>query len=270
MLDDLLRTAREAADAAASVHSQFVRDPAVLRTREKGQSDFVSEADLEAQRIALAIIAAGDPDPQVLAEEEDGPGEAIRSVAEARPDAPLWIVDPLDGTTNFLHGHPMHCASVGVLLGGRCVVGAVTSAATGEHWWAAQGSGAFLNGDPIHVSATRDMRQALIGTGFPFKALPRLPEFLGQMDRVLRGTAGIRRLGSAAMDLCYLASGRLDGFWELDLGPWDVAGGIAILEEAGGLMTDLDGGALDLASPKGFLGANDPHIHDRLGDLVRG
>ena len=269
MVPALLRTARDAASAAAEIHARHRAARTTLDVREKGQSDFVSKVDLEAQDAALSVIRARHPDHQVLAEEDDGTPDAIRSVAEASPEVPLWVVDPLDGTTNFLHGHPMHCASVGVVVDGRPVAGAVTSSATGEHWWAGRGQGAFLNGYPCRVSATSGIRTALIGTGFPFKALPRLPEFLGQMDRVLRGTAGIRRLGSAAMDLCYLASGRLDGFWELDLGPWDVAAGAAILEEAGGVITDLDGAPLDLSAPNGFLAANGAAIHSELGRLVR-
>lgn len=265
----LLQTALDAADAAAAVHARYLREPASLDAREKGRSDFVSEADLEAQRVALAMILDRFPDHQVLAEEDDG-SPSIRAVSDADPTRPLWVVDPLDGTANFLHGHPMHCASVAVLDGGRPVAGAVVSSATGERWWGARGQGAYLDGTRVRVSDTREIRWALVATGFPFKNLPLLPTYLGQMDRVLRGSAGIRRMGSAAMDLCYLACGRVDGFWELDLGPWDVAAGVVILEEAGGIITDLEGAPLDLSALNGFLAANNPFVHGTLGSLVRG
>lgn len=269
MSPDLLETALAAAEAAADVHARHRDDASPRTAREKAPSDWVSETDLQAQRAALRVIRDRFPSHQVLAEEDEGPVQAIRQVAEADPSVPLWVVDPLDGTTNFLHGHPMHCASVGVVEAGWPVAGAVVSSATGERWWGSSGRGAFLDGRLVHVSSTESLSSALIATGFPFKALEHLPLYLAQMDRVLRSAAGIRRLGSAAMDLCYLACGRVDAFWELDLGPWDVAAGIAILEAAGGMITALSGEPLDLAAPRGFLAANGPGLHRELGDRVR-
>jgi myo-inositol-1(or 4)-monophosphatase len=285
--EDLLSTALEAAEAAAAVHERYATQRGAFRTVEKGQSDFVTEADLAAQHAALSLIMSRHPTHGILAEEDEGahqdlgqqpipsrsPFEAPSSSVgtppnDAQSEPPLWIVDPLDGTTNFLHGHPMFAASVAVVVDGRPTAGAVVAAATDERWWASRNGGAYLNGEPIRVSGERNLRNALIGTGFPFKSLPLLPDYLEQLGRILRNTSGIRRLGSAALDLCYLATGRLDAFWELELGPWDVAAGMVIVEEAGGLVTGLSGEAVDLTGPGGYLAANSAELHQALAALV--
>jgi myo-inositol-1(or 4)-monophosphatase len=263
---ELLEVARTAADAAAAVHRHWASriDPAAAV--EKGQADFVSEADHESQAAALRVIRAAFPDHGILAEEEEEAGEGGRG---ADPALPLWIVDPLDGTTNFLHGHPLHAASVGVVWEGRPVAGAVTASALGEAWWGAEGCGAFCNGVPIRVSATTDLRRALIGTGFPFKRLAELPAFLSEFGRVLEGSSGIRRGGSAALDLCFLAQGSLDAFWEGFLSPWDVAGGLAILSEAGGTWRQMDGSPLTIETGGSVLAANGPGLWAQLAQRLR-
>lgn len=197
-----------------------------------------------------------------------GPGERARALLAAGvvPEW-LWVIDPLDGTTNYLHGYPMYAASVAVLHRGRPVAGAVATSATREAWWAVRGGGAFHQGARIHVSEIDHMPQALIGTGFPFKALERMPHYLGQLDRVLRQTAGVRRGGAAALDLCHLATGWLDGFWELVLAPWDFAAGALVVEEAGGRITALDGG--DVFRGDGSVLAGNPAIHPALAEVVR-
>lgn len=218
----------------------------------KARADYVSQTDLDAQAAALAIIEVRHPDHVVLAEESDEP------VAEqlARWDGrPMWIVDPLDGTANFLHGHPQYCASVAVAVDGRPVAGAVTSGSTGERWWGATGGGAFKNGRRIRVSTERPLIEAMVGTGFPFKALELMPGYLGQLDRVLRSASGVRRAGSAALDLCYLAQGSLDAFWEEILMPWDFAAGVVLVQEAGGVITGADGRQLAM-EPGRVRGAN--------------
>lgn len=253
-MEELLETARAAAGAAAEVHRLRAGTVATIDADEKGRADFVSEVDLEAQRAALAIIRSRHPDHRILAEEEDptvlaADRAALVSVSEAASgrdgESPLWVVDPLDGTANFLNGHPLHCASVGLVVGGRPVVGAVACAPLGQEWWAARGLGAFRNGAPIRASTAPDLSLALIGTGFPFKAIHRLDEYLVGLGAVLRGTAGVRRGGSAALDLCHVAEGSLAAFWELSLSPWDWVGGLAILAEAGGASGRLEGGAID-------------------------
>jgi myo-inositol-1(or 4)-monophosphatase len=183
------------------------------------------------------------------------------------PDAEwVWIVDPLDGTTNFLHRYPMYAASVAVARRGELMAGAVISGATGEEWHAVRGGGAFLNGRPIRVSTLGVMTHALIGTGFPFKTPHQLPAYVLQFQRLLRGSAGIRRAGAAAIDLCCVASGWFDGFWELWLAPWDVAAGTLIVREAGGRVTRPDGDADILGA--GAIVAGNPDIHEKLLEIL--
>jgi myo-inositol-1(or 4)-monophosphatase len=252
--------------------------------------------DLEAQEAALSVILRRHPHHRILAEEDTGEGSGEDSGGGSGEETGgrserawpedggfLWIVDPLDGTTNYLHRHPQFAASVGVGRwvreagdkvdpGPRAILeaGAVVAARTGERWWARRGEGAFKNGLPIQVSPLRSMRTALIGTGFPFKEPDLVPRYLQELQRVLPASGGVRRGGSAALDLCYLAEGILDGFWEEDyLSPWDVAAGLVILREAGGLATRLDGSEIDLENGS-ILAANSPDILQGLGALVRG
>ena len=304
-MDDLLSTAREAAEEAASVHRSHFGRVDVRSASRKGRSDFVSRVDMEAQEACVAVIRARHPGHFIVAEEarevgagegkpqEVGAGEGKprevgadeekpRGAEEARggeaaqeaaldaalqAKTPVWVVDPLDGTTNFLHGHPAHASSVGVWVGDGFAAGAVAASHTGERWWARRGGGAYRDGERIQVSAVRDPANALVGTGFPFKTIDLLPGYLEQLGSVLSRTAGIRRGGSAALDLCYLASGILDAFWEMRLSPWDVGAGIAIVLEAGGVVTRLDGSAPGLGGGP-ILAANSPELHAFLGALV--
>ncbi|MHB1192775.1 MAG: inositol monophosphatase family protein [Longimicrobiales bacterium] len=263
-MNDLARTALAAADAAAAVHRRDRGRIVLEGATEKGRSDYVSQTDLDSQEAALSVIRARYPDHGILAEED------ARSVADrltAWDGSPLWVVDPLDGTANFLHGHPQFAASVAVAVDGRPVAGAVAAAVTGERWWAARGEGAFKNGRPIRVSDRSRLEDALVGTGFPFKLLDRLPDFLGQLDRVLRSSSGVRRAGAASLDLCYLAQGSLDAFWELILHPWDFAAGWLLIEEAGGVLVKLDGSPLELGD-HAVMGANGPELLEALAAAV--
>ncbi len=283
-MDSLLSTALEAAEAAARVHLLHFGDVGLDRAQEKAHSDFVSKVDLEAQEAALGVIRRRHPSHHILAE-ESVPGAESEDLERAWPEDGeyLWIVDPLDGTTNYLHGHPQFAASVGV---GRLPVvrsadatgaadpileaGAVVAARSGERWWARRGRGAFKNGLRLRVSSLRTPKAALIGTGFPFKEPELVPRYLEQFRRVLPASGGVRRAGSAALDLCYLAEGILDGFWEEDyLSPWDVAAGLVILREAGGIATRLDGGAIGLENGS-VLAANSHELHRQLGELIAG
>ena len=259
----LLDTALEAAEAAAAVHIEFAGRVLVEDADQKGASDFVSHVDLQAQRAALSVIQDRFPDHAVLCEEEDGSCGTVSSSAN-RADVPLWIVDPLDGTTNFLHGHPAYAASVGVVVQGKAQAGAVVASATDERWWAARRQGAFRNGRPIQVSSVEELRFALIGTGFPFKRMGELPGYLRELESVLPACSGIRRGGCASLDLCYLAQGSLDAFWETRLDPWDVAAGLVILAEAGGVARRKDGGVLDVAAPGSVLAANSIELREGL------
>ncbi|MSR35986.1 MAG: inositol monophosphatase [Gemmatimonadetes bacterium] len=257
----LLQTALAAAEAAAQVHLRWIGRVSVREAALKGTSDFVSQADLEAQQAAIAVISQRHPDHRVLAEEDEAPG----STATAGP--PLWVLDPIDGTTNFLHGHPMYCVSVAVLVGGTPEAGVVACPSTSERWWATRGGGAFKSGRRIRVSDPQDLRTALVGTGFPFKALHLLDEYLAQMGRVLRNSAGVRRGGAAAIDLAYVASGSLDAFWELDLKPWDVMAGVLLIREAGGVVARLDGSPIDI-EPGSLLAAANPELAEALRAVV--
>jgi myo-inositol-1(or 4)-monophosphatase len=264
-VNPLVSTALAAADAAVAIHRRDQGRVVLEGASEKGRADYVSRTDMDAQRAALEVISARHPDHQVLAEEDE------RTEAEriaAWDGSPLWVVDPLDGTANFLHGHPQYAASVGVAVEGRAVAGAVVSGSTGERWWASRGEGAFKDGRRIRVAPPRRLRDALIGTGFPFKILDQLPRFLAQLDRVLRATAGIRRAGAASLDLCYLAQGSLDGFWELILHSWDFAAGWVIIEEAGGSITKLDDSPLALGD-FAVLAASTDELRRALGEILR-
>jgi myo-inositol-1(or 4)-monophosphatase len=256
-----VNTALASAEAAAAVHRTHAGRVRTEDARDKSQSDFVSRVDMEAQAACLDRIRMDFPDHRILAEEDDGEG---RSAEGWDPRIPVWVVDPLDGTTNFLHGHPAYASSVGVILGGEVVAGAVVSAASGERWWAGRGEGAFRNGEAIRVSQTRRLDTALVGTGFPFKRHDLLPEYLEQFRRVLPATTGVRRCGAAALDLCFLAQGSLDAFWELWLAPWDVAGGLCVLAEAGGTARRIGGDPLDPLKAGTVLAANSSGLLEAL------
>ncbi len=259
-MNPLLRTALDAAEAAARVHRLHAGKLATGAATEKGRADYVSQADLDAQSAALAVIHDRHPRHAVLAEEGD---DTLEERLARWDGGPLWIVDPLDGTANFLHGHPHYCASVAVALEGRPVAGAIVSGTSGERWWAAEGEGAFKGGRRIRVSQECTLRDALVGTGFPFKDLGLLPSYLGQLDRVLRAASGARRAGSAALDLCYLAQGSLDAFWEEILMPWDFAAGLVLVREAGGVLARPNGSELDL-TPGPVRGANGRALLEEL------
>lgn len=263
-MNPFLRTALAAADAAVGVHRRDAGRVTLAGATEKARADYVSQTDLDAQKAALAVITERHPDHAVLAEEGD---ESVEEKLARWDGRPLWIVDPLDGTTNFLHGHPLHCSSIAVAVDGRPVAGAVASSTSGERWWAAEGEGAFKSGRPIRVSGRHRLRDALVGTGFPFKKLELLPSYLPQLGRVLRAASGVRRGGSAALDLCYLAQGSLDAFWEEILMPWDFAAGVVLVREAGGMLSRPDGTELDIA-PGRVRAANGPDVLVELRSVL--
>ena len=259
----LLATALEAADAAAAVHRRWAGRITMKDSTAKGFGDFVSRVDLDAQDAALSVLRHRFPEHAVLAEEGADDVEAVIAGT-----SPHWIVDPLDGTKNFLHGHPNYASSVAVAVEGRVVAAAVVASTTGERWWASAGCGAWKNGRSIRVSRTAHLASSLVGTGFPFKSLDLLPSYLGQFRRVLEKGGAIRRDGAASLDLCYLAEGRFDAFWELFLHPWDFAAGMLIVGEAGGVMARSDGAELTLASGS-VSGANSDRLLEELLETVR-
>jgi myo-inositol-1(or 4)-monophosphatase len=207
----------------------------------------------------LRFIRDAFPAHDILAEES-----ADTSHGSAAPTSDwIWVVDPLDGTTNFLHQFPMYCSSVALLHKGVPVAGSVVCSATNEEWTASLGCGVLRNGEPARVSETHDLRRALVGTGFPFKLREVMPRYLKQFEHIIYQVSDVRRCGAAALDLCYVASGFLDGFWELDLRPWDYAAGVLMIREAGGVATGLDGEPVWTSGGGGIIAGN-AHVYPHL------
>ncbi|HEX6135317.1 MAG TPA: inositol monophosphatase family protein [Longimicrobiales bacterium] len=265
-MNELLRVARAAAQDAVAIHREHLGRVAVAEWSEKGTADFVTHVDRAAEAAIVERLRRAFPDHRLLAEE--AASERASGSGLTNGDGSwTWIIDPLDGTTNYLHGYPAYAASIGVAREGRMQVGVVRNGATGEEWSAVRGGGAFLDGTRVSVSTIDTLAHALIGTGFPFKALHMLPDYTRQLEAALRSTAGVRRAGSAALDLCHVATGYFDGFWELSLAPWDVAAGSLIVIEAGGVITRMDGS--DDVIGDGSILAGNPAIHEALGSLLR-
>ena len=226
----------------------------------KGAIDLVTEVDLECERMCRALIAERFPAHDILAEELSDP--AACSSARCR-----WVFDPLDGTTNYAHGVPIFCASLALEIDGRTEVGAIYDPARQELFTAERGVGAFLNGVPLHVSSTGTVIDALLVTGFPYDVHQQTGDLVALFGAFLGTARAVRRLGAAALDLCYVAAGRFDGFWEQHLKPWDVAAGALIVEEAGGRVTGMDGSAFDPAAA--HLVASNGHLHDQMLRVIR-
>jgi myo-inositol-1(or 4)-monophosphatase len=233
-----------------------VRQASGFRIDKKGTIDLVTEVDLECERMCRAVIAERFPDHDVLAEElSSGPGEAASSRCR-------WVFDPLDGTTNYAHGLPIFCASLALELEGTPIAGAIFDPSRRELFTAERGQGAFLNGAPLAASATAALGDALLVTGFPYDMHVRGPELVELFGQFLGRARAVRRLGSAALDLCYVAAGRFDGFWEQHLKPWDVAAGALVVTEAGGRITGMDGAPFDARA--GHLIASNGLVHDAM------
>ncbi len=234
MEEELLETAISAARAGADVlRGYFRRDG--LQVSRKGQNDFVTEADQASEAAVLAEIHRRFPDHRILAE-EGGAADLNRDSEHE------WLVDPLDGTTNFLQGLPVWCVSVACRRAGRLVAGAVLDPEGDNLFTASRGGGATWNGRPMSTSGQPGLDGAFLATGYPFRALSTLDIYLDIFREVFKRSKAIRRCGSAALDLAYTAAGVYDGFFEFRLSPWDLGAGILLIEEAGGVVTDLDGG----------------------------
>lgn len=228
-----------------------------IRVEEKGRNDFVTEADRNAERAVIDTIRKHYPEHAILAEESGQQGESDF----------VWVIDPLDGTTNFLHGFPIYCVSVGLLHRNRPEHAAVYDPLRQELFTASRGQGAQLDGHRIRVSQRTALRRALIGTGFPYRdSNIGLAPYLRMLQAVLEHTSGVRRCGAAALDLCYVAAGRLDGFWETGLSKWDLAAGTLIIREAGGIVSGMDGSEDFLDS--GHVLAGTPKIYGALAKLM--
>lgn len=229
------RVALRAARAAGRIHLRRLSHISVAR--KSNSIDLVTEADHEAEAAALAVIRRAYPAHSILAEE---------SGANENQSTHRWIIDPLDGTTNYAHAYPQFCVSIAYERRGRIEVGVVFDALKKECFQARRGHGARLNGRPVHVSRVNTLSLALLGTGFPYDRRERRRYYLSFWEAFMMRVQGIRRTGSAALDLAWVACGRIDGFWEFGLRPWDVAAGALIVSEAGGRVTNMDGSTLDI------------------------
>jgi myo-inositol-1(or 4)-monophosphatase len=230
-----------------------------LQVSVKGPSDFVSTADLNAERTLKTELMRARPGYGLLLEEG--------GATEGTDPHHRWIVDPLDGTTNFLHGIPHFAISIALERDGEIVAGIVYEPTRDEMFWAEKGIGAYLNDRRLRVSARRQLAEALIGTGIPFGGRGDQPTYLATLSRVAAATSGVRRLGAAALDLAYVAAGRYDGFWEFGLFPWDIAAGLLLVREAGGFVSDLTGGQTMMTS--GDVLAANGHLHLPLAAMIR-
>lgn len=229
-----------------------------VRVDKKGAIDLVTDVDVEVERMFRRLIAARFPTHAVLGEELGGAKEA--------PAGPCWVFDPIDGTTNYAHGLPIFCSSVALEVDGRAEVAAVYDPSRQELFTAERGDGARLNGRPIRVSSTETLVDSMLVTGFPYDVHQRVDEIVGLFAAFVGRARAVRRLGSAAIDLCYVAAGRLDGFWESDLKPWDIAGGALIVQEAGGTVTDYDG--CTFSSRGRQVLASNATLHDQMLEVV--
>jgi myo-inositol-1(or 4)-monophosphatase len=256
----LLATAIDIVLRAGHIQLAHFRQDYVIT--KKGTIDLVTEVDLEVERMCRAVLADRFPSHQILAEEMGGPP------AGATASDYCWIFDPIDGTTNYAHGLPIFCAALGLEIAGRIEVAAVYDPTRKELFTAERGQGAYLNGARMRVSQASRLVDAVLVTGFPYNVHEDADALLGLFGDFLKQARAVRRLGSAALDMCYVAAGRLDGFWEAQLRPWDMAGASLLIEEAGGRVTMMDGSPFD---PRGssVLASNGP-LHAPMLATIQG
>ena len=228
----MLNIATDAARNAGNIILRSIDKLDRIKIEVKAQNDFVTQVDRKAEEVIIEAIHKAYPSHGILAEESGKHNEDSEYT---------WIIDPLDGTTNFLHGFPQYAVSIGLHYKGRMEVAVVFDPIKNEFFSAARGDGAQLNGKRMRVTDHKGIRGSLLGTGFPFKHPQHLETYLDTFKAVHPQAAGIRRAGSAALDLAYVAAGRLDGFWEIGLSPWDMAAGVLLVREAGGIVTDFSG-----------------------------
>lgn len=230
-----------------------------LQVSQKGPGDFVSAADHRVEKTLIAELKKARPDYGFQLEEG--------GVLAGSDPHHVWVVDPLDGTTNFLHSIPHFAISIGLVRNGEPIAGVIYQPLTDEMFWAEKGGGAWVNDRRLRVSARRKMEDAVIATGIPHLGRPEPARFIGQLQKVMAVSAGIRRFGAASLDLAYVAAGRCEGFWEIGLKPWDIAAGMIIVREAGGYVSDFDGPQSPLESGN-VVAAND-QLHGMLTALLK-
>ena len=255
MINEIEQVALRAARAAGRIHLK--RLSRITINRKSNSIDLVTEADRESEAAIIEVIHRAFPTHAILAEE---------SGASAHQSDHRWIIDPLDGTTNFAHGYPQFCVSIGYERRGRMQLGVVFDALKKECFIAQRGQGARLNGKPIRVSTTSNLGGALLGTGFAYDRRERRRFYLCFWEELMTRAQGVRRTGSAALDLAYVAAGRTDGFWEFGLRAWDIAAGALIIEEARGRVTNMDASELDLNGAN--ILASNGRLHDELVEVI--
>ncbi|MBN2430200.1 MAG: inositol monophosphatase [Acidobacteria bacterium] len=246
-IETAVKIAAQAGDLALHYFRQGVE------VRKKGKIDLVTEADVAVEEQIVSELREEFPGHGLLREE----GEAENLAEEF-----VWVVDPIDGTTNFAHGYPMFCVSIGLRRQGREVAGVVYAPVLQEMFWAAEGEGAWLNGRRIRVSEVAKLEDGMLCTGFPYDVHRHYEDVLGDLERVLPAAQAVRRDGSAALNLCYVAAGRFDGFWERRLHPWDTAAARVVVTEAGGRVSRFDGGPYSIFD--GEILASNGRIHDQM------
>ncbi|MEO8100910.1 MAG: inositol monophosphatase family protein [Betaproteobacteria bacterium] len=254
----MLNIAVKAARRAGSLITRASNDLDKLTVESKSQNDFVSEVDRMAEAAIIDVLREAYPKHSILAEES--------GLADSDSEY-QWIIDPLDGTTNFLHGFPQYCVSIALAVKGVPTHGVIFDPTRNDLFTASRGGGAFLNERRIRVSKTLNLKDALLGTGFPFKEFGQVDRYLATFKELTFKCAGIRRPGSAALDLAYVACGRYDGFWENGLSPWDMAAGALMIKEAGGLVTNFSGEEDFLGS--GHIVAATPKVFPALLQIVQ-
>ncbi len=259
LMEKVVQVGRQAALAAGAVLRQNYYKP--HRITMKGAIDPVTESDLQSQDLIIALIRQNFPGHGILAEETTG------DVGSPAATAYRWIIDPLDGTVNFAHGYPAFCVSIAFEAAGRLEYGVIYDPLRDEIFEARRGQGASLNGQPIRVSRIERLDRALVATGFPYDIRERLPETMARMRRILGVVQGLRRGGSAALDMSYVACGRFDGFYEENLKPWDTAAGLLLIEEAGGQITTFAGGPYVVYSPN--ILASNGLLHEEMVKCVQ-
>ncbi len=255
----MLTIAVKAARRAGNIITQASQNLDLLTVSKKTHSDFVSEVDGAAEEAIIKVLLSAYPDHSILAEESGRQGDTEKSEYQ-------WIIDPLDGTTNFLHGFPKYSVSIALKHKGVLTQAVVYDPNLNELFTATRGAGAYLNNQRLRVSKRTRLADCLIGTGLPFRDFTHMDAYLAMLVDLIPRTVGIRRPGSAALDLAYVAAGRYDGFWEIGLAPWDMAAGCLLITEAGGLVGDLEGNNTQLES--GQIVAANPKIFAQLLQVI--
>lgn len=255
----MLNIAVKAARRAGGIINRATQNLDLLHVSRKAHSDFVSEVDSAAEEAIIDILLEAYPNHAILAEESGAQGDPEKSEYQ-------WIIDPLDGTTNFLHGLPQYAVSIALKHRDILTQAVVYDPSKNELFTASRGHGSYLNDHRLRVSKRNQLSDCLIGTGFPFREFLHINAYLAMFKDVIPKVSGIRRPGSAALDLAYVAAGRYDGFWELNLSPWDIAAGCLLVTEAGGLVGDLEGN--DTYMRSGHIVAGNPKIFGQLLQVI--